>query len=112
MRNSLLRIIGAIAALSGLVGAASAAAPPVYSLTDLGTFGGTITVGRAMNERGQVTGYSYTAGNAAYHAFLYSNGALTDLGTFGGTFSAGLAINERGQVTGFANTARDRKSVV
>ena len=52
-----------------------------YTLTVLGTLGGTISVGRGVNASGQVTGYSYTTGNAAQHAFFYSGGMMTDLNT-------------------------------
>ncbi len=56
-----------------------------YTITDLGNFGGTSSSGTGINNNGQVVGYGYTAGNAAYQAFLYSNGVMTNLGTLGGT---------------------------
>ncbi len=71
--------------LVSLIGAALLAGPLTvaaqeYSVTDLGTLGGTNgSYGEGINASGQVTGYSYTAGNTAYHAFLYSNGAMQDL---------------------------------
>jgi probable HAF family extracellular repeat protein len=46
-----------------------------YELTDLGTLGGFGTIGTGINASGQVTGYAYTKGDAAYHAFLYGNGS-------------------------------------
>jgi probable HAF family extracellular repeat protein len=51
---------------------------------DLGTLGGTTSVGRAVNAGGQVVGYSYTAGNAIDLAFLYtgtpgSDGTMVNL---------------------------------
>ena len=107
--HTMIRVVGVIAALFGLVTAASGAAR--YSLTDLGTLGGPYAArGAALNERGQVTGYAPTGSTNQFfrpliHAFLYSNGALNDLGTLGGTGSSGTAINERGQVTGAAETA-------
>jgi probable HAF family extracellular repeat protein len=79
-----------------------------YSVTDLGTFGGTNSEGLAINGRGQVTGWAYgveTNGFVVSHAFLYGGGTLTDLGALtDGTVSAGLAINESGQVTGYSYT--------
>ena len=106
--HTMIRVVGVIAALFGLVTAASGAAR--YSLTDLGTPYGARAA--ALNERGQVTGYAPTGSTNHFfrpllHAFLYSNGALTDLGTLGGTDSFGTAINERGQVTGYASTAQN-----
>jgi probable HAF family extracellular repeat protein len=41
------------------------------SMADLGTLGGSASVGEAINRRGQVAGYSYIAGNADTHAFIY-----------------------------------------
>jgi len=73
-----------------------------FTVTDLGTLGGLSSVGYAINDRGQVTGTSWIADDAEYHAFLYSDGVMIDLGTLGGTLSEGQAINNRGQVTGHA----------
>ena len=72
------------------------------TIVDLGTLGGTATWPLDINTSGQVTGYSYTANNNSYHAFLYSNGVLSDLGTLGGQYSQGTALNDAGQVTGWA----------
>ena len=41
-----------------------------------------------------------SAGNVAYHAFLYSGSTMTDLGTLGGTNSYAFGINDSGQVVG------------
>src|SRR5688500_6265601 len=78
---------------------AAAAIPPAYTVADLGTLGGTSSIGWGINASGQVTGQSYTTGDAETHAFLY-DGAMHDLGTLGGTFSSGAGINDSGQVTG------------
>jgi len=50
-----------------------------YTLTDLGTLGGSNSDASAINEKGQVIGYSSTTGDVADHAFLYSDGTMTDL---------------------------------
>ena len=89
----------------GLAVAPAARAAILYNLVDLGALGGTSSTANAMNASGQVTGYANTSGNAAAHAFLYSNGSMTDLGTLGGTFSGGDAINDSGQVVGYADTS-------
>jgi probable HAF family extracellular repeat protein len=76
-----------------------------YTITDLGTLGGTISDAYGINNNGQVVGYASTAGDAVRHAFLYRNGAMTDLGALGGTESWAYGINNTGQVVGSATTA-------
>lgn len=75
--------------------------------TILPTLGGTIVVGEAINESGQVTGMSRLAdgSEAEAHAFLYSGGAIQDLGTLGGNSSWGYGINDAGQVAGHSSIA-------
>ena len=69
----------------------------------LGTLGGSNTVPHAMNEQGRVVGYSFTAGNSVYHAFLWKRATgMKDLGTLGGINSYGLGVNQRDQVVGWA----------
>lgn len=75
-------------------------AETTYTITDLGTLGGTNSSARAINISGQVVGYASTS-NGAVHAFLYSNGDMTDLGALGGTESRAWGINAGGQVVGF-----------
>jgi len=125
-----VRYMIAVALLvSALVSSSTAtgAAPPRYQLTDLGTLGGSQSVGYGLNNLGQVTGQSYIAGNSHAHAFLY-DGAMHDLGALGGPVgggmlnaytpygnferqlllnrrengSAGFAINAHGQVAGMS----------
>ena len=50
-----------------------------YTLSDLGTLGGSDSHARGTNDKGQVVGYSDTAGNVDSHGFLYSDGTMTDL---------------------------------
>jgi probable HAF family extracellular repeat protein len=71
-------------------------------MKDLGTLGGSISAGSAINDSGQVTGNSYTGGGNV-HAFLYSGGMMQDLGTLaGGSYSYGSGINESGHVVGYS----------
>ena len=55
----------------------------------------------AVNDSGQIVGYSTTPGNLADHPFLWTAaGGMVDLGTFGGTLTAATAVNANGQVVG------------
>src|SRR3954471_10776733 len=75
----------------------------VYSVTNLGTLGGSNSFAFGLNNSGQVTGGSATS-TGAQHAFLYSNGQMTDLGTLGGA-TVGYGINDAGQVAGSSETS-------
>src|SRR5215471_3416413 len=98
--------------------AAPAAAATTYTITDLGSLGGGVTHGLAINASGQVTGDSvlstlvqvpcpprqYGGQKKCFthpdDAFVWSNGTMTDLGTLGGNFSQGVAISDSGEVVG------------
>ncbi|QPK63378.1 HYR domain-containing protein [Methylomonas sp. LL1] len=83
-------------------------AAPQYSISDLGTLGGTYSSGIALNEAGQVAGYSHLPGNAALHPFLWQEGTLPqDLNTLGGTHALVSGINNQGQVVGNAQITGD-----
>jgi probable HAF family extracellular repeat protein len=79
--------------------------PPHYSISDLGTLGGTNSSANGINDRSQVVGSSLT-NSGAEHAFLYSEGKMTDLGTLGGMTSSALGINSLGHVVGNSEMAR------
>jgi probable HAF family extracellular repeat protein len=70
-----------------------------------------------VNERGQVTGISYTnatpnpeTGPPATDPFLWDHGRMIDLGTLGGNFGAPNWLNNHGQVAGLSNLAGDLTS--
>ena len=77
---------------------------------DLGTLGGTLSVGYDVNDSGQVAGASSLAGGDVEHAFLSdkNGGTLHDLGTLGGKGSTAYGVNEHGQVVGYASLRGDR----
>lgn len=74
------------------------------AMTDLGTLGGTISFGEAINSSGQITGQAYLSGNDAAHAFLYSNGEMVDLNSAIGSAASvytlidARGINDSGQI--------------
>ncbi|HWH69180.1 MAG TPA: PKD domain-containing protein, partial [Candidatus Sulfotelmatobacter sp.] len=77
------------------------------TLTDLGTFGGVISLAYALNGSGQVVGEANFEGDTLTHAFLYSSTNLVDLGTLGGSYSTASALNDAGQIVGRSYTEGD-----
>lgn len=97
----LLLIVGNFAATTGTLVAQRPAAQG-YSITDLGTLGGTSSEAAGLNNLGEVVGASTTATGVS-HAFLYRNGLMFDLGTLpGGSDSHATAINDRGDIIGYS----------
>ena len=90
----------ALASLLAILGAPVLAATP-WSITDLGTLGGTDSEARNINDYGQVVGYSLTNGDSTLHAFLYKGGAIADLSSSTGASNTATSINNNGQVVGY-----------
>jgi len=72
------------------------------TLTYFEPLGQTYGAANAINDAGQIVGYTGIAGGE--RAFLYQNGVSTDLGTLGGTWArtVAYAINQAGAVVGWA----------
>jgi probable HAF family extracellular repeat protein len=74
-----------------------------YMVTDLGTLGGTFSIGFGINAAGQVAGVSDPPGSL-FRAFSY-DGTMHNLGSLGGLSSYGYDINDAGHVTGHSLTS-------
>jgi MYXO-CTERM domain-containing protein len=72
----------------------------------LGTLGGNYGMTEAINNLGQIVGFSL-AGAGGHHAVLWNDTAPIDLGTLGGINSYAHGINDLGQVVGESYTAHD-----
>src|SRR5258708_5486664 len=90
-RRERMKIKFPMLGLFGLCLLASARAQ-LYSVTDLGTLGGTYSSANAINSGGIVVGGANLTGDTAGHAFSYSGGVMTDLGTLGGNQSSAAGI--------------------
>jgi probable HAF family extracellular repeat protein len=97
------RFISVLMLLLGLV-ASSHAQSPVYTVTDLGSFGGARTAAFSINKLGQVAGFAETVDGRS-QAFVYTNGTLFNLGTLGGTDSYAYRISDSGFVIGRSKDA-------
>ncbi|HMB45383.1 MAG TPA: hypothetical protein VKL21_06140 [Candidatus Methanoperedens sp.] len=74
-------------------------------MKDLGTLGGSYSYPYAINDMGQVVGYSFNA-SGEIHAFIWNRmTGMKDLGTLGGSQSLVYAINDMGQVVGQSKDA-------
>jgi probable HAF family extracellular repeat protein len=79
--------------------------PPRYTVTDLGTLGGTYSLAGGTNNQGLLEGYSNLTGDTAEHAVFWRKGVITDLGTLGGPNSdAAWRPSERGEIGGGSDT--------
>ena len=97
-----------VASFIALAACGLAQAQVTYTLTNLGTLGGSDNAGSsvpysyaaAINNAGQIVGSSYTPAHVQ-HAFLYQNGTMTDLATtYGAGFIQAEDINNSSQIVG------------
>jgi probable HAF family extracellular repeat protein len=79
--------------------------PPHYAVTDLGTLGGTSSIGFGINDSGHVAGASSLTAGGPQHAFLQYGGHMRDLGTLGGLNSIGDGPNAKDEVAIYSETA-------
>ena len=106
IRSFSLALLGAVALVVGMsiLTATFAATSFSYTVTDLGTLGGSSSQAYGINDAGQVVGKADTSSGLS-HAFLWSQGTMNDLGTVDGySYSLAYSINNVGQAVGYANT--------
>lgn len=104
-------VVSCVPVALGVRPASAQPASEEHSITDLGTLGGSCSQAVAINDRGQVVGWSDTAIEGV-HAFLWEKGKMTDLGILGGGFNYAYAINNRGQVVGQSLTVSGENHAV
>lgn len=79
-----------------------------YTITDLGTLGGTFSEADGISNTGAAAGNSTLPGDSVVHASVWQNGVITDLGTLGGPNSVAPEAepqpNDRGEVAGASDT--------
>lgn len=94
-----------VAAMLSFLQSGESAAAVQYNITDLGTLGGSYSLGFGINEIDEVTGLTYGTDNAVNQTFLYgAAGVAQSLGLLlGGSYNQGMDINNFHQVTGQAS---------
>ena len=96
--RKVLSIIGVFGLL--LFVAASAQAAVEYSVTYMGNFTPT-----AINNKGDVAGWTISADTTVYHVALWQHAQLQDLGTLAGTYAIPHSINDSDQIVGVSESA-------
>jgi probable HAF family extracellular repeat protein len=98
-----------VAVICALATVASAAPAKTWTLVSLGALGSRGSIPLAINNRGDIVGYSAAPVPGqpydAYHPFLWQNGTMTDLGRDMGTPPGSAnteaeAINDKGTIVG------------
>ena len=110
MKSILLVSISTVSLLVALVAPAGLAAqeqnpvPVHYTVTDLGTLGGTFSLAYGINHVDVVDGVA-TVADGNQHAFLWRRGHMTDLGTLGGPNSIAYWLNNSNEATIASDTS-------
>jgi probable HAF family extracellular repeat protein len=79
----------------------------MHQTTDLGTFGGSNSEAKGINDFGQIVGDADVIGDLHHHGFLFAGGTLSDIGTLGGSDSTVNRINNGGFFVGASTLAGD-----
>ena len=83
----------------------------------LGTLGGSFSIARDINNRGEIVGGSLTEGDENFHGFLYRDSKLYDLNEFldpnaDWELVQALSINNRSEIIGVACHAGEDRIVL
>lgn len=106
MQHTIRRL--ALSCLISLLCPFAGAATTHYTLTDLGTFGGSWSDVSGINDAGQAVGEATTANNATYHAFVTYGNQLRDLGVPPGWAASNAhALNATGHIVGEISNGLD-----
>ena len=82
------------------------AAQTTYTVTDLGTLGGTLSEADTVTQRGAVAGVATLSGDSAIRGFVWTGGNLIDIGSLsGGPNTIAQNVNNLVQVTGVSDGA-------
>jgi probable HAF family extracellular repeat protein len=89
-------------------------------MTDLGTLGGDSSSATALNDKGQIVGWSGTtpgggalAFDPSARAFVWDSGQMVNLGGLpGGSISSAASINNNGVIVGYAIDAQNQQRAV
>src|SRR5437867_177685 len=101
-RGSLFLVLTSFGLICTICFASAALAQNRYQITRIPAAQGANSAALAINNKGEVVGYSFQGED--YQVFIYSSldQSLTDVGSFGGKINAACAINDAGQVTGYS----------
>jgi len=98
-----ITLISALA-LGPALGSAQQQSTTQYTVTDLGTLGGTTSLAYGVNHAGVVDGVA-TVPDGNQHAFLWHRGHMTDLGTLGGPNSIAYWVNNSNEASIASDTS-------